>query len=139
MAYIVAKRIFRNEIVPIAESRMTLRKAQRKLREIGTFAGQLDRDADGIDGELWIEIETEQRTIETDPVCFPPESAHAALVRSGMKADEARRFLSDEHACQWLNDYYASAGHIRHFEAASNMPERSIECQKNETNGVAIS
>lgn len=113
MAYLVAKRIYKDEIVLIAQSRMSMQQAQRKLSEVATFPGQLDRNnEEGFQGELWIEIETEQRTIETDPVCFLPEHAHAALVRTGMRADMATRLLSDEYARDWLTNYYGGMGRV---------------------------
>lgn len=110
MAYLVIKRIYQNEILSIAGQRMSKVQALETYRDIATFPSQLDRETrrEDAEGELWIEVETEQGDTETDPVCFPAESAHTTLVRLGVLAEDATRLLSNSYAEQWLKDYYGA-------------------------------
>lgn len=104
---LVAKRMYKGQIVVLREAMLPAAEARQKLREIAAFPGQVTgREKDG-EGELWIETE-EDGTLIDDPVCFAPEAAHATLVRTGIPYDEATEMLSDAYARSYLSALYAA-------------------------------
>lgn len=107
MAYLIAKRIYQGELIPLLTKRMTRSDAEHKLGEIRAFPGVVTEHVDD-DPELWFEVEEEWGDLAGfDPVCFPGYLAYETLVRTGVKPSEASRLLSDEYAAQWLAAYRA--------------------------------
>lgn len=96
---LLAKRIYKGELIVVGVSTLTVAGARKKLAEIAAFPNVLTGDSEGEgDGELWFEIEDDKGNLIDDPVCFAAEHALAAYVRTGMAEDEAKRLLSDEYA-----------------------------------------
>ena len=106
MAYLVAKRIYQDEIITIASSQMEKRAALRKLAEIEDFPGLITEHRDNAEGELWIEVEAMDGDVISDPARFPANFSLNTLVRTGMTSTEAERLLSDEFAQDWLLKRY---------------------------------
>lgn len=110
MAVLIAKRIYQGEIVELTNSEMSMNDAKSKLGEIAQFPGVLSTHQNDAEGELWIEIEGNNGDTLSDPVCFGPNEAVQALVRTGMLETEACYYMSESFAQTWLDSYYAEAG-----------------------------
>lgn len=98
MAYIIAKRIYHGEIVPLLTSRIKKATAAQKLAEIGRFPGVITVHENDAEGEIWIEVEAEDGDLISDPVCFPPVLARETLLRTGAPAFRVDEVLSDSYA-----------------------------------------
>lgn len=93
MAYLVAKCMVGEDLVPILQSAMDLPAATAKLAELAAFPGQVAHDTIETTGELWFEVETDDGDLVGDPVCFAAAHAQATLIRTGMSAAQALRAL----------------------------------------------
>lgn len=93
MAYLVAKCLVGEALVPILRSAMDESAATAKLAELATFPGQVAQDVIETTGELWFEIETDDGDLVGDPVCFAADHAQATLIRTGMRPAQALRAL----------------------------------------------
>ena len=106
--FLVAKRVYEGELVPLLTKRLHKAACKQKLEEIAAFPGVLVDGHSYVsgEGELWFEGEAENGDLVIDPVCFPAKLAHETLVRTGVKPQEATRLLSDEYAGRWVTDRY---------------------------------
>lgn len=109
MAYLIAKRIYQGEAVPILSSEMSVPRALIKLREIKAFDGAFtgyDEEDDG-EGDLWFEIERSTGELVSDPICFPAALAHEILTKTG--ATNVDTLLSPEYAASRLRSIWQQA------------------------------
>jgi rRNA processing protein Krr1/Pno1 len=102
---LVARRLYKDEIVEILSSSIGMRKSIKRLGEIAQFDGQ-QAGTRSEEGELWIEVTEDNGDLVGDPIIFAAEFAHATLVRTGVDPEEATRILSDEYAQDVLRDTY---------------------------------
>lgn len=108
MAYIFVKRIYQDEIIPVMSKRTTRAEANAKVAEIATFPERMSNEADGIQGEIWIEVEEENGNLLGDPVVFPPQHARTVLLRTGASVEMVDRALADETCEEYLHGQRAA-------------------------------
>lgn len=104
MAYLIVKRIYQGAIVPVMSKRMRSAAAHQKVAEIAAFPEAMHNSADGIDGEIWIEVEEENTNILGDPAVFAPTDARAVLLRTGASVALVDQALADDTATAYLSE-----------------------------------
>lgn len=106
MILLIAKRVYKGELVDLFTASMSRMVAFRKLKEITAFPGASLLHTDGGEGELWFEIEkwdvNGQEILSDPPVCFPANIARDTLLRTGASEVTVDERMTDEYAESFL-------------------------------------
>lgn len=108
MAYLVVKRYWNEELVPVCAARTSGKRAAACVAFASCQPGQ--RIGESQPGDVWIEV-VHDRTgdLLIDPVIFPPEAARPVLVQLGMDAEMLATILSEAHVAAQLAHLRAMA------------------------------
>lgn len=100
MAYLVAKRLWDGELVPLLSARCTQGKATAVLGIAYCEPGK--RVGASQPGDVWLEVHHQNGDILTDPVIFPIDQARPVLLKLGVLAEQVDIVLSDAFADEGL-------------------------------------
>ena len=96
MAYLVVKRLWDGELVPILSACCTQGKATALLGIAYCEPGK--RVGESQVGDVWLEVHRQNGDILTDPVIFPIDQARPVLLKLGVLDEQIDAVLSDAFA-----------------------------------------
>lgn len=98
MAYLMVRRHWNDEVLPLASVRVSKARAG-VLIGLAMGAGvHRPLGAESQHGDVWLEVESEQHDLISDPVVFPIAAAPAMLRTLSMDDDTIAHILSDDFA-----------------------------------------
>lgn len=100
MAYLVVKRLWDGELVPILSARCTQGRATAMLGI--AYCEPSKRVGESQPGDIWLEVHHRNGDILTDPVIFPVDRVRPVLFKLGVLAEQVDIILSDAFADEGL-------------------------------------